>query len=901
GPPPPPIGPPARSFVHYETPPVSPIALSPDGTTLLVTNLADARLEIFSLATGTPVWADSVFTGLDPVSVRFRGDGEAWVVNHVSDSVSVVDLATRRVRATLATQDEPCDVAFAGSPVRAFVSCSQANTVLVFDPADLAAPPSTVAIDAEDPRALAVSPDGRRVYAAVFESGNGTTVLGGGIATGPGSPVGFFPPNVVSNPATPHGGVNPAPNASPFFDPPLAPLLPPPPAVSLIVRKDAAGAWRDDTGASWTPFVSGASAAASGRPVGWDLPDRDVAVIDTATLGVTYVPRLMNVCMDLAVDASSGNVYVVGTDATNERRFEPKLSGRFLRVLLARVSPSAPAAPQIVDLNPHLTYATARVAPALRAQSIGDPRAVVVDGAGGRVYVAGMGSDNLVVLDLAGARTGSTTPVALGRGPAGLALDVPRGRLYAWNRFEGTVSVVDTATRAEVVRVPFFDPTPAAVRDGRALLYDTHAHSGLGHVACGSCHVDARSDRLGWDLGDPSGAVKPFAGNCGSALTRPCEDHHPMKGPMTTQTLQDIVGHEPFHWRGDRDGLEEFAGAFVSLQGGDVPPTSTEMAAFKAFLATIAVPPNPFRGPDNALPASLPLPGHFTPGRFGAAGQPLPVGDAVRGLALYRTGGLEGGLFGAQCVTCHTLPTGMGSDMALLSASPLPLGPNGEHHLAIVSVDGGTNVSMKVPHLRTLYDKVGCDLTQTSNRAGFGFLHDGSVDSLARFVAEPLFRVRSDQEVADLVAFLLAFSGGDLPAGTPGSAGEPLGPTGHDSHAAVGRQVTLAAPALPALLATLLSEAQAGRIDLVVKARRGGEARGWVYDRATATLLSDRDGESISPSALRASAVAGSEQVWTAVPRGVGVRLGRDRDEDGFGDRTELDAGKSPTSALDHP
>jgi len=900
-PPGPPSGPVAPlAFVHYETPPVSPMALSPDGTTLLVANLADARLEIFSLASGTPVWVDSVFTGIDPVSVRFRGNAEAWVVNHVSDSVSVVDLPTRRVRATLATRDEPCDVVFAGAPLRAFVSCSQASTVEVFDPADLTAAPVSVAIDAEDPRALAVSPDGLRVYAAVFESGNGTTVLGGGIAAGTAS--GFFPPNVVSDPATPHGGVNPAPNASPFFDPPLAPLLPPAPAVSLIVRKDAAGAWRDDTGANWTPFVSGASASASGRPVGWDLPDRDVAVIDTATLGVSYVPRLMNLCMGLAVDASSGNVYVVGTDATNEKRYEPAISGRFLRVLLARVNLSPPAAPTIVDLNPHLTYAAPSAAPTVRVQSIGDPRAVAVDGVAGRVYVAGMGSDNLVVLDLAGARAGSPTPVPLGRGPAGLVLDGPRGRLYAWNRFEGTVSVVDTATRTEVVRIPFFDPTPPVIRDGRATLYDTHRHSGLGHVACASCHVDARMDRLGWDLGDPSGAMKAFDQNCLTGiLIQSCEDFHPMKGPMTTQTLQDIVGHEPFHWRGDRDGLEEFAGAFVSLQGGDGPPSAAEMAAFKAFLATIAIPPNPFRGPDNALPTSLPLPGHFTSGRFGPAGQPLPTGNAQRGLVLYRSGSLDGGIAGAQCVTCHTLPTGLGTDMPLLGAQPLPLGPNGEHHLAIVSVDGSTNVSMKVPHLRTLYDKVGCDLTQVSNRAGFGFLHDGSVDSLARFVSEPLFSVASDQDVADLVAFMLAFNGGGLPVGTPGSLSEPLGPTGLDSHAAVGRQVTLAAPGLPALLATLLAEAQAGYLDLVVKARLGGEARGWTFDLATATLLSDRDGESTTPAALRALAAPGSEQTWTAVPRGVGVRLGRDRDGDGFGDRTELDAGKSPTDALDHP
>ena len=889
------------SFVNFETPPVSPIALSPDGLTLLVTNTADDRVELFSIASGTPVWTDSVFTGLDPVSVRFHGNAEAWVVNHISDSVSVVDLPTRRVRATLGTADEPCDVVFAGVPERAFVSCSQASVVQIFDPASLATTPQSVTIDAEDPRALAVSPDGLHVYAAVFESGNATTVLGGGIATGPGAPVNFFPPNVVSNPATPKGGLNPFPNAGSVFDPLLSLILPPPPKVSLIVRKDAASKWRDDTGADWTPFVSGASAAASGRLVGWDLPDRDVAVINTATLAVSYVPRLMNMCMDLTVDASTGRVYVVGTDATNEKRFEPTIAGRFLKVLLANVDPTAPATPSIVDLNPHLTYTTASVAAAQRLQSVGDPRAVVVDSTGGRIYVAGMGSNNLVVLDLAGNRVGSTTPITLGQGPAGLALDKPRGRLYAWNRFEGTVSVVDTTTRAELSRVAFFDPTPPVIRNGRPMLYDTQIHSGLGQISCGSCHVDARMDRLGWDLGDPAGAMKTFNQNCLTALIRPCTDYHPMKGPMTTQTLQDIVGHEPFHWRGDRDGLEEFAGAFQTLQGGDGPPIDADMQRFKAFLATITLPPNPNRLPDNTLPTALALPGHFASGRFGPAGQPLPIGNAQHGLTLYRTGNLDGGIMNGQCVTCHTLPTGMGTDMALLSPTPLALGPHGEHHLATVSIDGGTNISMKVPQLRNLYDKVGFDLTQISNRAGFGFLHDGSVDSLARFVSEPLFTVASDQDVADLVAFMLSFAGSDLPTGIAGNPIEPLGPTGRDSPAAVGQQVTLAAPGLPSLLTTLVAQAQAGRLDLIVKARLAGEARGWVFDRVTGQMRSDRDGETISPTALRALAAAGSEQVWTAVPLGLGVRLGRDRDEDGFGDRTERDAGHDPANQLDRP
>ena len=467
------------AFVNFETPPVSPMALSPDGTTLLVANLADARLEIFSLASGTPVWVDSVFTGIDPVSVRFRGNAEAWVVNHVSDSVSIVDLPTRRVRATLDTRDEPCDVVFAGAPLRAFVSCSQATTVQVFDPADLTAAPVSVAIDAEDPRALAVSPDGPRVYAAVFESGNRTTVLGGGIAAGTAS--GFFPPNVVSDPATPYGGVNPPPNASPFFDPPIAPLLPPAPAVRLIVRKDAAGAWRDDTGANWTPFVSGASASASGRPVGWDLPDHDVAVIDTATLGVTYVPQAHEHLHGARRGRVTGDVYVVGTDATNEKRFEPAISGRFLRVHLAARQPPPPAAPTIVDLNPHLTYRRERRPGGARAVDRRPAR-----DRGGRARAASTSR--------AWARTTSSCstrparararrrPIAVGRGPDGARARRGRaGGSTRWNRFAGTISVVTTATDRGGPRIAFYDPDAAArSATGRKHLYDTHTNSGLG-------------------------------------------------------------------------------------------------------------------------------------------------------------------------------------------------------------------------------------------------------------------------------------------------------------------------------------------------------------------------------------------------------------------------------------
>ena len=919
------------AWVNWESPHVHPLDSIPDGTRLLAVDTVGHRLAVFDLRGDAPRLEFEVPVGLDPVSVRAESNRRAWVVERISDAISVVDLTTGNVVASLATDDEPADVVFAGEPRRAYVSCSQSNALLVFDPTRLDAPPVRIAIDGEDPRALAVSKDGRQVYAAIFASGNDTTVLGGGALFNID-----FPPNVVNRRVGPFGGRNPPPNVRPDdvrpddvrgdavrsegaregqgrsaravgpFDPPATADAPPPPRVGLIVRREMTGRWLDDTGGDWTHVVGGPSAALSGRPVGWELTDNDVAIVDTRTHAVRYARHLMNACMALAVHPTSGDVTLVGTDATNEIRFEPRLRGKFLRVETARVRPSDGTS-RVTDLNPHLEYRSSTVPPADRRRSIGDPRAVAWNSAGTRALVAGMGSDNVVALDADGTRDTSVAPVRVGAGPTGIVFDAARERWYVLCRFDNTVVALDARSLATVARVELFDPTPLAVRAGRARLYGTSENSGLGQVACASCHVDARLDHLGWDLGDPAGSVAPLAdANLAARIPAllasdvpgrgPFEPYHPMKGPMTTQTLQDVVGHEPLHWRGDRAGIEAFAGAFVTLQGKDTPPSASEMSELEAFLATITVPPNPYRDADNALPESLALPGHFTTGRFGPAGQPLPPGHPRRGLERFRTGKLDN--HKVECVTCHTLPTGYGTDLQLVDGEfrPTPIGPNGERHHVLVSQDGSTNVTMKVPQLRNLYDKVGFDLTRTRNHFGFGFLHDGTVDSLARFVNEAAFTLESDQDTADMVAFLLAFSGSDLPSGSVGDVDEPPGPPSKDTHAAVGRHVTVASPpdaAQRAWLEQSIASARARRVGLVVHGRRAGLARGWV--RADdGRFQSDRRAEIATLDELLEGATAGGELTFLIVPFESRSRCGVDRDADGIFDRDELDHGDDP-------
>src|SRR5262245_53142074 len=81
-------------FVHFESGHVHPATLTPSGSRLLVVNTSDDRLAIFDLTGAKPVKVADVPVGLEPVAVAARDDGEAWVVNHLSDDVSIVNLVT---------------------------------------------------------------------------------------------------------------------------------------------------------------------------------------------------------------------------------------------------------------------------------------------------------------------------------------------------------------------------------------------------------------------------------------------------------------------------------------------------------------------------------------------------------------------------------------------------------------------------------------------------------------------------------------------------------------------------------------------------------------------------------------------------------------------------------------
>jgi hypothetical protein len=91
-----------------------------------------------------------------------------------------------------------------------------------------------------------------------------------------------------------------------------------------------------------------------------------------------------------------------------------------------------------------------------------------------------------------------------------------------------------------------------------------------------------------------------------------------------------------------------------------------------------------------------------------------------------------------------------------------------------------------------------------------------------------------------------------------------------------------------------------GEIELVVKGRLNDQSRGF-YRLANGVFQSDREDEQHTLDQLLSFADSGSELTFTAVPIGTSVRIGVDRDEDGFFDRDELDLCSNPADSQSVP
>ncbi len=892
-------------FTVFESGQVRPLALSPSGKLLFAANTPDGRLEVFRIKDhGSLEDRVSIPVGLEPVAVAARNENEIWVVNHLSDSVSIVELTqgghNGRVVRTLLVGDEPRDIVFGGTGKnRAFITTAHRGQNVPYDPqltvpgtgrADVwvfdadhpgvtlaGTPLAIVTLFCDTPRALAVSPDGSKVYAAAFQSGNRTTAINESFVPDGGQAAGGVPgPNTDAN-------GNPAPE------------------VGLIVRFNGTH-WVDELGRPWDDQIR------------FSLPDKDVFVIDAnanppAQLAGTngYYKGVGTILFNMVVNPVNGKVYVSNTEAGNEKRFEGpglfaghSVRGHLHESRITILGPAGSVTPR--HLNKHINYAVCcdTIPNAENDRSLALPQQMAVTSDGKTLYVAALGSSRIGVFDTQALENDTFTPSisdqikVSGGGLVGLVLDEGAHRIYTLTRFDNSIAVVDTVSGAEIEHVAMHNPEPPSVVAGRPFLYDASLTSSHGDSSCASCHVFGDFDSLAWDLGNPDGTVQPVPGpfevdprDFGALAS-----HHPMKGPMTTQSLRGMANHGPMHWRGDRTGgndnpsaqpdsgtfdevaaFRKFQAGFTDLLGRSGPIDDDDMEAFTAFILQVTYPPNPIRRLDNQL----------------TAGQQAGHDFFMNNVSDFtRTG---------TCNSCHVLDRDANREHGV--AAPGLFGTDGRY-----AFEAAPEV-FKPAHFRNAYQKVGMfglktkpsmptdDAFLGDQIRGFGYTHNGTIPTIFNFMS-----LTTD------------FGGFNQSPAVPG--GFVPGPAGDiqrrqvedflfafDSNLApiVGQQTTLTqdnGAVVGARIDLLIDRARAGECDLVVKGASSQGEKGYLYDVSSGRFRGNRSDDAPLPDAsLRQRALQkGGELTYTCAPPGSGVRAGIDRDEDGVLDGDEEDAGK---------
>lgn len=877
-------------YRNFESHQFRPLALSPSGERLFVTNTPDNRVEIYAVGDKELEHLGSVRVGMEPVAIAARTDDEIWVVNHLSDSVSVVDIAggVGSIRRTLLVGDEPRDIVFAGGKQqKAFITTAHRGQnspynsatnpgelitpsvgrtdVWIFDAEDQGQkaggkPLAVASLFGDSPGPLTVSADGSRVYVGVFKSGNQTTIIGRVLVCDGGAEVGPCQP-LPDGPVIP-GGL-PWPNET-------ADGVPMPEA-GLIVRHDGEG-WKDELGRDWSDVVA------------FDLPDLDVFELDAAAEQLAQIrsyPAVGTILYAMGVNPANGKVYVANTEARNEVRFEgPRSDDRPYTTMQghlheARISLLDPADGSVTPrhLNTHIDYSEFPVAQAVRDRSLSMPVGMAFTADGETVYVAAKGSDRIAVIDTEALEDGNYEPVAdehiylPGGGPAGVLLDEANDRLFVLTRYDNAVNVVDTDSRAITQRLAMPTPEPTEVIAGRPLFFNAYLTSGNGESSCASCHVAGDKDELAWDLGDPNGAVVDNPGEVfGPLIGTP--GFHPMKGPMLTQTMRGIATHGAMHWRGDRtagndpDGdpmdprgaLRKFNPTFVNTMGRESELSPVQLEQLVNYGLSLVPPPNPIRALDNSL----------TPMQ-------------ARGKDFYEnTASILGG---GTCATCHAVDEEQGW-----------YGTRG----TLTNIIGGR--LMKVPHQRNMYERAGM-FGRAATRSipfngqhmgpqirGYGYTHDGGADTMMRFMSYPVFRFTGGlEERRSVEQYMFAFES--------------------DLKPVVGQQITLTRDNVERTrgrASLLIDRALAGDADLVAYSTMVGQERGFVMD-SEGRFTSDVPGQLVPDINDLATKVfeAGGNLTLMAVPPGSGIRMAVDRDRDGIRDRAvQAQSSKSAPSSV---
>jgi hypothetical protein len=311
----------------------------------------------------------------------------------------------------------------------------------------------------------------------------------------------------------------------------------------------------------------------------------------------------------------------------------------------------------------------------------------------------------------------------------------------------------------------------------------------------------------------------------------------------------------------------KFLVAFAGLLGRDDQIPDADLSAFADFMLQVTYPPNPIRNLDD----------QDTPDQ--AAGRDFFINTPNSAFLAPAT----------RCNDCHRLDDDANAEFDVFR--PGFFGSDNNYSFVFIPI------LEKNPHLRNQYQKVGMfgsspnPLINPGNNGhlgdqvrGFGYFHDGTVDTEFRFISIILF---SEIPGVNDIGIPVNAAGDDIRR----KMADLMRAFPSNLKPIVGQQITLTSgtPAsVNGRIDLLEQRAALGDCDLVAKARgAGGREKGYMYSGG-AYAPDTAGGASLSSAALRGTVSAPHASVtFTCAPPGSGVRIAMDRDSDGTLDGNE--------------
>jgi YVTN family beta-propeller protein len=229
--------------------------------------------------------------------------------------------------------------------------------------------------------------------------------------------------------------------------------------------------------------------------------------------------------------------------------------------------------------------------------SFAQPFDVAVTPGFAKIFVSASGADEVAVLDgrrvlalskrtaaltndLSAAANYTIARIPVGHNPRGLALSPDGKRLYVANRLDDTVTYIDTARNSVAGTIQLGQSTTLTPeRRGERNFYSAR-FSFARQFSCSSCHLDAISDGLSWDLEQDGFGLDI----------------------VSTKSLEALAESAPYKWNGTTPDLETECGQlseryFFRSQGF----RGQELTDVVSFLKSIPVRPNRSRLPSGQL------------------------------------------------------------------------------------------------------------------------------------------------------------------------------------------------------------------------------------------------------------------------------------------------------------